>query len=230
MPEQERPVRRVLVVSPHPDDESIGCGGTMHRHTSEGASVRAVFLTSGERGGHGRPAAETARLREREAETAAAILGLARIEFWREPDGALRARQLVVDRLRRIVETWAPDVVYVTHDQEMHPDHRAAARIARFAMDASPGDRPAPALLGFEVWTPLQRIDTIVDISDHIDAKAAAIRAHATQCHVMRFDEAALALSRYRGEMHSWPGGDYAEIFRKYPTSTNGDRSVNANC
>ena len=49
-----------------------------------------VFLTSGEQGGHGRGADETARIREQEARDAAAGLGLAEVEFWREPDGALR--------------------------------------------------------------------------------------------------------------------------------------------
>jgi len=65
----------------------------------------------------------------------------------------------------------------------------------------------------FEVWTPLQRIDHIVDVSRHIKVKIAAIRAYRSQCAVMRFDEALIALNRYRGEMHSWPGGDYAEVF-----------------
>jgi LmbE family N-acetylglucosaminyl deacetylase len=67
----------------------------------------------------------------------------------------------------------------------------------------------------FEVWTPLQEMDQIVDITPYVKIKREAIRAYKSQCDVMRFDEAALALNRYRGEMHSWPGGDYAEIFRR---------------
>jgi LmbE family N-acetylglucosaminyl deacetylase len=65
----------------------------------------------------------------------------------------------------------------------------------------------------YEVWTPLQRIDEIVDISPYVKTKRAAIRAYKCQCDVLAFDEAILGLNRYRGEMHSWPGGDYAEIF-----------------
>src|SRR5262245_5051670 len=81
---------RVLVRSPHPDDESIGCGGTLRKHALRGDEVRVVFLTSGEKGGHGRPPEETARVREGEAVAAAAILGLSGVEFWRQQDGGLR--------------------------------------------------------------------------------------------------------------------------------------------
>jgi LmbE family N-acetylglucosaminyl deacetylase len=58
---------RVLVISPHPDDEAIGCGGTLCEHIAQGDQVRVFFLTSGEKGGHGRGEAEFARVREAEA-------------------------------------------------------------------------------------------------------------------------------------------------------------------
>lgn len=67
----------------------------------------------------------------------------------------------------------------------------------------------------YEGWTPLQRIDHIVDISPYVDVKRAAIKAHKSKCAVMDFEEALLGLNRYRGAMHSWPGGDYAENFIK---------------
>ena len=63
-------MNRILVLSPHPDDEAIGCGGTLRKHVVEGDAVRVIFLTSGEGGGHGRTAEETRRLREREARRA----------------------------------------------------------------------------------------------------------------------------------------------------------------
>jgi N-acetylglucosamine malate deacetylase 1 len=199
---------RVLVVSPHPDDESIGSGGTLRDHVVRGDEVRAIFLTSGESGGHGAPVHETAQVREREAEAAATILGLAH-----EPDGAVRVTRALVRRLAEALQLWRPEIVYVTHDREMHPDHRAAARLVRRAVSEGGPVMSGVTIRMSEVWTPLQRIDHVVDITPHLAAKLAAIRAHASQCAVLRFDEAARGLSRYRGAMHSWYGVTHAEIF-----------------
>jgi N-acetylglucosamine malate deacetylase 1 len=201
----------VLAVGAHPDDEAIGCGGTLRRHAEKGDTVRAVFLTSGEAGGQGIEA--PGDVREREARTAAGILGIDDVEFWREPDGSLRAGGAVVDRLRLKLEELEPDSVYVSHSHEMHPDHRAATRAVARAVTRLDRSRPRPLVKLFEIWTPLRRIDEVVDISPYIDAKLSAIRAYESQCALMSFDEAFRGLGRYRGEMHSWPGGDYAEIF-----------------
>lgn len=205
---------RVLVISPHPDDESIGCGGSLRKHVLQGNEVRVIFLTSGEAGGHnGNPPESIARIREREAKAAARILGFGDIEFWRQKDGGLRASRSLLQRLREVISNWTPDLLYVPHDREMHPDHRAGAHLVRRTLSLIPaGSRPT--VLMFEVWTPLQRIDQVVDISQYIDTKIRAIRAHKSQCAIMRYDEAALGLGRYRGEMHSgWPAAQYAEIF-----------------
>jgi LmbE family N-acetylglucosaminyl deacetylase len=205
---------RVLVISPHPDDEAIGCGGVIRQHALGGHVVRVVFLTSGEAGGHGRAPEETARLREDEAQAAARILEIEGIEFWREPDGALSSGPSLTGRLRETILDWGPQILYVPHDREDHPDHRAAARLVRQALSiAGPGVHTL-TVLQYEVWTPLSRFDRVVDISPHMEVKLAAIRAHKTQCAVMDFGEAALGLNRYRAIMHSgWPPASYAEVF-----------------
>src|SRR5262245_40116614 len=207
---------RVLVLCPHPDDEAIGCGGTLRRHVAHGDTVHAIFLTSGEQGGHGPPPEATARLREQEARDAADILGFAHIEFWHEPDGALRSRPHLVARLRQKLQSWRPKLVFVPHDREDHPDHRAAAGLIRRALAGWALNGRKPNVRMFEIWTPLAGMDEIVDISPYIDVKLAAIRAHKSQCAVMSFDEAALGLSRYRAVMHSgWPPATYAEVFKE---------------
>ena len=205
---------KILVISPHPDDEAIGCGGTIRKHIVDGDVVEAIFLTSGEKGGHaGLPEPELIRIREHESKKAQEILGVNKIEFWRQRDGNFQVTQENLRRLQDKLNTLQPQVVYVPHEQESHPDHRASADLVRRAAAALPGPVSKPRVYMYEVWTPIQKIDHIVDISDYVDIKRQAIQAYETQCSVMKLDEAILSLNRYRGEMHSWPGGDYAEIF-----------------
>jgi N-acetylglucosamine malate deacetylase 1 len=206
-------MKRVLVLSPHPDDETIGCGGSLRRHRRAGDDVHVVFLTSGEQGGHGRSPEETIALREREARAAARVLGIRHLEFWHLPDGALRTTVPAIRRLRAVLLSLRPDVIYVPHPHESHPDHRAAYRLVRRALAHRRGG--APEVLMYEVWTPLQRLDAIVDISDDVDVKLRALRKYRSQCAVVGFDAAVKGLNRYRGELHSWPGGDYAEVFER---------------
>src|SRR5207248_588098 len=101
-----------------------------------------------------------------------------------------RATQPLADRLRAKLRALRPRVVYVPHEQEMHPDHRAAVRLVRLALAGWRG--PRPEVLAFEVWTPLQRMDHVEDISPYVDVKLAAVRAYASQCRVLRFDDAVL--------------------------------------
>lgn len=207
---------RVLVLSPHPDDEAIGPGGTLRQHAEDGDEIRVIFLTSGENDARKQDPQLTASLREAEAKAAAKILGYDQIEFWRESDGALAVTNELILRLRKLLEDWEPNMIYAPHPAEMHVDHRAACELLKQSLQNS----KAVDVWLYEVWTPLQEIDRVVDISDFIDLKIEAIRAHNSQCEMMRFDEAARALNRYRGELHSWPGsGPYAEIFQKFAES-----------
>ena len=208
-------MKTILVLSPHPDDEAIGCGGTIRQHVADGDAVHITFLTSGEAGGVGGEK-DLGGVREGEAEAAGEILGVKELEFWREPDGALGAGPDLVDRLVARIQDLAAGTIYVTHDREMHADHQMAAILTYRALLALSLERPAklPAVWMYEVWTPLQELNRIVDITEHMDAKLAAVRAHKTQCDIMPFDAAVEGLNRYRGEFHSWPGGPYAEVFR----------------
>lgn len=199
----------VLVVAAHPDDEAIGCGGALRRHVLDGDRVKAIFATSGEAGGHGlENAGET---REIEAQRAAEILGITDVEFWHEPDGRLENRPQLVSRLAESIVAADASLIYAPHSEDDHPDHRSVAGIAKAALAQSgcSGTR----LMQFEIWSPIQRIDHVVDISEVLEDKLQAIRAYRSQCAVIGFDAAFAGLARYRGEMHSWPGGPYAEVF-----------------
>ncbi|MCK9232707.1 MAG: PIG-L family deacetylase, partial [Syntrophales bacterium] len=82
-------MRRILVAAPHPDDEWIGCGGSLLKHIRRGNPVTVVYMTSGEAGGLGRTREALAAVREAEAREAAAFAGITDLIFLGNPDGYL---------------------------------------------------------------------------------------------------------------------------------------------
>ena len=201
----------VLVVAPHPDDEAIGCGGTICIHADRGNRVTAVFLTSGEFGLPDLPEAEARSLREREAEDSAGILGISSVAFLRQQDYYLAGDVgKAAEALGPILHREMPEVIYLTHDRDWHPDHRATVQIVETALQA--GGIPAPSLRGYEVQTPLAEYDLVENISVVMKRKMAAVRAHRSQVRQFRYDRAVRALNEFRGTVAQ--AGRYAEVFR----------------
>jgi LmbE family N-acetylglucosaminyl deacetylase len=204
---------RVLVIAPHPDDEAIGCGGTVLLHgLDRGDRVACVFLTSGELGLRHLAPEEAWRIREAEAEQAAGILGIQRLEFLRQPDWYLSEHvEAAATALGPILDREAPEIVYLPHQREGHPDHRAALPILRRALDAG-GGHALPTLLTYEVWTPLSEHYHVENITPHMRRKLAAIRAHRSQVSQLAYDRAICGLNAYRGVVAG--GCRFAEIFQ----------------
>ena len=212
-------MKNILVISPHPDDEAIGCGGTIALHLTRGDVVHVIFLTSGEKGGHGKPEDQTIATREQEAKEAASFLKIEQTDFWREPDGNFETSENNIARLLEKINVFKPVVIYVPHINEAHPDHKSAYLLVKHTLKHTDLIIDNLEVFCYELWTPIQQIDLVHDISDYVEIKRESIRAHKSQCEVMDFEEAILGLNRYRGEMHSWPGGDYAEVFMKMDIS-----------
>lgn len=197
----------VMVVAPHPDDESIGCGGAIALHRLAGDPVTVVFLTSGEAGLPQVPPLDAQLRRELEACAACEELGVRRWHFLRHPDARLSEQaDAATSQLRKLLQKVEPALLYVPHPGEWHPDHQAAARIARTASGKS------RELLGYEVWTPLDHYDRATDISNVMDRKLRAIRCHRSQLQDIEYDQAARGLNRYRGAFAC--RSRYAEVFQ----------------
>jgi LmbE family N-acetylglucosaminyl deacetylase len=132
-----------MCILAHPDDESLGTGGTLAKYAAEGVATYVVTATRGERGrfhdGQGWPGPEiVGRTREAELRAAAGELGVREVAFLDFPDGALDtvdpdlAIRKIVQHVRRIrphvVITFAPDGAYG------HPDHIAISQFATAAI------------------------------------------------------------------------------------------------
>ena len=199
----------VLVVSPHPDDESIGCGGAIAAHVEEGDQVSVLWLTSGEAGvgqlDHGAARA----IREAESLAAAAVLGVAHHRFLGLPDGELEtSMSAATEAITAMIDDLGAGIVYAPHRDENHPDHVAGCNAARDGIAAS---QVGSVLYCYEVWTPLAWFDVVRPIDDQIRRKLDAVACYASQLEHYRFDRAVEGLAAYRGALAG--GCDYAEVF-----------------
>jgi LmbE family N-acetylglucosaminyl deacetylase len=187
-PELVAAPRRAIVVAPHADDESIGCGGTLA--LCESAAV--VLLTAPES-------------RHQEALAACEVLGVPTLEALGFADGRVPDDEASAALLRALFERLAPDVVLVPWPLERHPDHAAAARLTARALVGTP-----TRVWCYEVWSPLDP-NRLVDITSVATRKRAAIDCHASQVAALPYADAVLGLNRYRALLA--PGVDYAEAF-----------------
>ena len=204
----------VLVIAPHPDDEAIGCGGSVRKHALQRDRVVAVFLTSGELGLKHLDREKACAVREGEARKAASILGISVSLFLRGPDWELEAAtQETAAGLHPIVAREQPSIVYLPHAGEWHPDHRAAVQVLRAALTEE--TKSKIVCRGYEVWTPLAEYDHVEDISDVMAVKMKAIRAHRSQVEQLAYAQAARGLNAYRGAIAG--RCRYAEVFKNIP-------------
>ena len=191
----------VLVVAAHPDDEVLGCGGTIARHAEVGDVVQVLIAAEG---------ATSRQLRRdrtlafdalselaKAAQSACKILGAAGVEFLDLPDNRLDSldRLDLIKQIEQRIDRHQPQVVYVHHAGDVNVDHR---RLHEAVVTAS---RPLPGhavkrILSFEVassteWQPPGSAPSFhpnwfVDISDQWRRKREALLA-------------------YNSEMRSWP-------------------------
>lgn len=187
--------RPVLVFAPHPDDESLGCGGLLAACHEDGLPAYAAFLTDGA-ASHPRsqeyPRARLAALREAEARAALGTLGVEddRIAFLGLPDGEAPTRgrsfNLTTERLASFARSHGIRTICVTWEHDPHPDHRAAWRIGRQVARTLDARLLCYPVWGWTIspdsWLPATRLaGARLDITRYLAAKQRAIACHRSQ-------------------------------------------------
>lgn len=201
------PGERIVLLAPHPDDETLGCGGTIRLLRNAGKEIKVVFLTSGDKADPSSPKSrstikgnrspyglsavgdhmtEYALIREREAEKALKVLGVDDYVFMRFPDREVHSMYKdALGRLSGIVLEFLPDTIYAPSMIEVNPDHRAAAAMA---MDIQRNNLERPDTEGlqpisnvfYEITTPL-RPNILVDITSVYNTKKRATKRYRSQ-------------------------------------------------
>ena len=188
MAEAETASLHVLAFGAHPDDVELSCGGTLLAEAAKGYRTGIVDLTRGELGTRG-----TAEDRDKEANDAAAILGLSSRENLRLADGFFRVDRASLEAVVRAIRQHRPTVVLANAQHDRHPDHGRGGDLVQEAcflaglrqMETSLNGVSQEAFRPKALYRYIQdrwiKPDLVVDISGFIDPKMEAIKAYRTQ-------------------------------------------------
>lgn len=180
----------ILAIGAHPDDVELSCAGTILKHIALGKKCGIVDLTQGELGTRG-----SAKLRLKEAENSAKILGVALRDNLKMADGFFKNDKEHQLEVIKKIRQYQPEIILCNADHDRHPDHGRAAQLVSEACFLSGLVKIETKLKGSQqqAWRPkvvyhyIQdrtiKPDFVVDITDFVDKKMEAIKAFKSQFH-----------------------------------------------
>ena len=199
--------KRVLVFAPHPDDECIGCAGTLALLSQNpGIEICVVLVTNGD-GGQKSPDPQMSSIRIEEMRQALKVLGIHQLQTLGFQDGRFLFDAALSSALDSVVQSFHPNWVFAPSPMDYHKDHvlvsHAVAQLCKHSAYVE-------QLIYLESWTPLPATH-IVDITGVMDLKIKALKEHRTALKYGDYARAVEGLNAYRG---LYLGFDrFAEVF-----------------
>lgn len=206
----------MLVVAPHQDDETIGCGGALALQVRAKKAAFVVLLQDGadEHDELGRTRAQLTILRNEESQRAAAVIGMEPPVFLDHADLAASASE-AAESLRRIVSERKVDAVFIPFMLDGHPDHRKANYILAAALKQIDW---SVRVFGYEVWG-LCIPNVVVVIDDVIEQKLAMLRCFEFANKAVDYVQTTQGLNMYHSRMLGSGVCKYAERFFEIPSA-----------
>ena len=205
-----------LIIAPHPDDEVLGCGGTIARLSNEGYEIHVLIVTSAYTPDWSEEFIEN---RKKEIVGAHKILGVNKTHFLNYPTVKLDTipKKELTERMSQIVLSIKPDIVYIPCENDLHHDHRIVYEASLVAL--RPAKHFVSDILSYEVLSETEwgfntfKPNVYYDITKTFEKKIEAMRCYKSE--LRRFPhprslEAIKALARKRG---SEVRVQYAEAF-----------------
>lgn len=212
-------MKKILVIAAHPDDEMLGCGGTIKKFIASGCEVVTVIVAKG------RPSEQ--RRINKFSKLANGQLGVKKVIFFNYPNLKLETYPLhtIVDKLSCLMETYEPEVVLTHHQGDINSDHQITSQAVLTAARPLPGKKLREILcfetVGSTEWGAPKsafRPNFYVDITDTIDAKMKALRHYDVEMRPAphpRSYEGVRLLAGVRGMTIGVPYGEAFEIVRR---------------
>ncbi|MBI1984587.1 MAG: PIG-L family deacetylase [Candidatus Wildermuthbacteria bacterium] len=210
---------KILVIAPHPDDEVLGCGGTIKKHAEKGDQV---FLCIGTKAYTPDWTEEFMRERVHEIELANKTLGISKTYFLDFPTVKVDTipQKEVNDAIARVVKEIRPEVMYIPHGGDLNQDHRIFFGASLVAGRPIPGSS-VKQIFSYEAlseteWgnelTPFVP-NAYVDIAEEIGAKKEAMQAYKSELREFPHPRSLKAIEALAQKRGSEAGMEYAEAF-----------------
>jgi LmbE family N-acetylglucosaminyl deacetylase len=197
-----------LVLSPHPDDDVLGCGGLLTILADSGSHIKCLYIYDGASGNRtGKRDVELIEQRERESITAAKILKIAEVNYQRAKEGS--ASSNIGKRIYEELKTGHWDLVLFPFSAEWHKDHINVSMAVDAALERLPKRVEA---WGYNVWG-LSEPKIVVPIDKEIKTKIEAAKEYKSQLKIKDYEDAIISANRYLGEMLGV--SKYAEIYQE---------------
>lgn len=187
---------RILTIAAHPDDEVLGCGGTLARCAGEGAEIHVGILGEGISSRYAAPGDAPASVLDdlrADARAAAEALGVRAVSFGGLPDNRFDEVSLldIVKQVERWIVEARPDAIYTHHPGDLNLDHGLTFRAVLAATRPGASGVDVPDVYAFEIpssteWAfqriePVFRPSVFVDIWRHLDAKITAMQCYRSE-------------------------------------------------
>ena len=143
---------RVLVIAAHPDDEVLGCGGTIAKHVEAGDSVSILFMTNGVSARSEEGLSDASNKRRMMAEQAKLILGVNENTYLDFPDNAMDSVVFIdiVKTVENKIDELQPEIIYTHFSGDLNIDHRLTSQAVMTACRPQPGCS-VKSIFSFEV-------------------------------------------------------------------------------
>jgi N-acetylglucosamine malate deacetylase 1 len=218
--------KRILVIAAHPDDEVLGCGGTIAKFAKEGVFIHIAFIADGvfSREENTTDAKNELQIRREASKKACDIIGAYSVSFDDYPDNRLDTVALldITKRIESLIDIHQPDTVFTHHGGDVNIDHQRVHQAMIAACRPQIGN-PVKNILCYEVpssteWQLSGSAQPFVpnffiDISNTLKAKLEALKTYSVELRNWphpRSVEGVEALARWRG---ATIGTDAAEAF-----------------
>lgn len=212
-------MNRVLIIAPHPDDEIIGCGGTILKHIDDGDRVFVFFVTNGELYDDNELYEDECKKRLSESRNVEEESGY-EILSWSDVSARMIRGNYEQIRLNleHVFRKIKPNIVYLPHKLEEDVDHiltfeitKEAYMLSKFPKKNNAINNIRASIYGYEVWTPIRDFQVLVNIDEYADRKKNLIALYESQNEKSSYTEGILGLNSYRGAL--WGNCKYAEVF-----------------